>query len=215
MNIILLGPPGAGKGTQAKEICKARGYGHLSTGDLLRGAIASGSELGKQVESVMSSGALVNDELILGVVAEHLKNNPMPGFIFDGFPRTIAQAEALDGMGINIDAVVQLEIADEEIVERLSGRRSHPASGRCYHVKYNPPKVADVDDETGEPLVIREDDKPETIRHRLAVYHEQTKPLVNYYQSLAANNEAKLRYHCIDSSQEPAKVLDDILTALF
>lgn len=183
MNIILLGPPGAGKGTQAKFITEKYRIPQISTGDMLRAAVKAGTELGKQAQSIMASGGLVSDDIIIGLVKERIQQPDCGnGFLFDGFPRTIPQAQALIDAGISIDKVIEIDVADEEIVSRLSGRRVHEASGRVYHVEHNPPRVADADDETGEPLVQREDDREETVRKRLAVYHEQTKPLVRFYR---------------------------------
>ena len=184
MRMILLGPPGAGKGTQAKVIMETYGIPQISTGDMLRAAVKSGSELGTQVKSVMDSGALVSDHLIISLVKERIQQPDCEkGFLFDGFPRTIPQAEALIGAGIKIDRVLEIVVSDEEIVSRLSGRRVHPGSGRVYHVVHNPPVREGVDDETAEPLIQRDDDKEATVLHRLAVYHEQTEPLVDFYKS--------------------------------
>ena len=167
MRLILLGPPGAGKGTQARYICERYGIPQISTGDMLRAAVAAGTELGKQAKAVMDSGALVSDNIIIGLVKERIKEPDCEsGFLFDGFPRTLAQAEAMLEAGVAIDAVVEIAVPDDDIVARLSGRRSHPGSGRVYHVTFNPPKVEGLDDETGEPLVHRDDDQEETIRTR-------------------------------------------------
>ena len=183
MNIILLGPPGAGKGTQAKFITEKYQIPQISTGDMLRAAVKAGTELGRKAQSIMASGGLVSDDIIIGLVKERIQEPDCGnGFLFDGFPRTIPQAQALIDAGITIDKVIEIDVADEEIVSRLSGRRVHEASGRVYHVQHNPPKMADTDDETGEPLMQREDDREETVRKRLAVYHEQTKPLVQFYR---------------------------------
>lgn len=188
MRVILLGAPGAGKGTQAKSICEKYNIPQISTGDMLRAAVKAGSPLGLKVKEVMSSGGLVSDDTIIALVKERIKEADCAnGFLFDGFPRTIPQAEALKNSGVTIDHVVDIDVADEEIVKRLSGRRIHEASGRVYHVEYNPPKVAGKDDETGEPLVQREDDKEATVRKRLEVYHSQTEPLVHYYKEWAQN----------------------------
>lgn len=189
MRIILLGAPGAGKGTQAKFIMGAYAIPQISTGDMLRAAVKAESPLGLQVKDIMAAGALVPDELIIGLVKERIAQDDCKnGFLFDGFPRTIPQAEALFAAGVAIDHVLEISVDDEEIVQRLSGRRVHPDSGRIYHIAHNPPKQAGVDDITGEPLVQRDDDKEETVRKRLAVYHEQTEPLVNYYRELEAKN---------------------------
>lgn len=187
MRIILLGAPGAGKGTQAKFIMGSYAIPQISTGDMLRAAVKAESPLGLQVKDIMAAGALVPDELIIGLVKERIAQDDCKnGFLFDGFPRTIPQAEALFAAGVEIDHVLEISVDDEEIVQRLSGRRVHPDSGRIYHISHNPPKQPGIDDVTGEPLIQREDDKEQTIRKRLAVYHEQTEPLVNYYQQLSA-----------------------------
>ncbi|WP_321350947.1 adenylate kinase [Halopseudomonas oceani] len=187
MRVILLGAPGAGKGTQAQFICERFGIPQISTGDMLRAAVKAGTELGKQVKEVMDNGGLVSDDLIIGLIKERItQDDCVNGFLFDGFPRTIPQAEALVEAGIDIDRVLEIAVADEEIVARLSGRRVHPGSGRVYHVEHNPPKVAGKDDVTGEDLIQRDDDKEETVRKRLQVYHTQTKPLVDFYQKLSA-----------------------------
>ena len=187
MRLILLGAPGAGKGTQAAFICQKYGIPQISTGDMLRAAVKAGTPLGLQAKSVMESGGLVSDDLIINLVKERIAQPDCAnGFLFDGFPRTIPQAEALRDAGVALDHVVEIAVEDEEIVKRLSGRRVHPASGRVYHTEYNPPKVAGKDDISGEELVQREDDKEETVRHRLSVYHSQTKPLVDFYQKLSA-----------------------------
>lgn len=196
MKVILLGAPGAGKGTQAKMIMEEFGIPQISTGDMLRSAVKAGTPLGMKAKDIMASGGLVPDDLIIALVKERISaDDCAKGFLFDGFPRTIPQAEALLEAGIDIDHVIEIDVSDEEIVKRLSGRRVHEASGRVYHVEHNPPKVPGRDDETGEELVLREDDQEDTVRKRLAVYHEQTKPLVEFYQSLAdagAANAPKL-----------------------
>ncbi|MEX2131167.1 MAG: adenylate kinase [Pseudohongiellaceae bacterium] len=185
MRVILLGAPGAGKGTQARFITEKFNIPQISTGDMLRAAVKAGSPLGKKVESVMASGGLVTDEIIIALVKERIQQDDCRnGFLFDGFPRTIPQAEALVDAGVNIDLVLEIAVDDETIVERMSGRRVHLDSGRVYHVTNNPPQVADRDDVTGEPLIQREDDREMTVRHRLGVYHDQTKPLVDFYRRL-------------------------------
>lgn len=184
MRVILLGPPGAGKGTQAAYIAEKYNIPQISTGDMLRAAVKAGTPLGIEAKKVMDAGGLVSDSIIIGLVKERISEaDCQNGFLFDGFPRTIAQADALKEEGIKIDAVVELQVDDEEIVRRISGRRIHPGSSRIYHIRYSPPKEADKDDVTGEPLIQRDDDKEETVRHRLEVYHQQTRPLVDYYSS--------------------------------
>jgi adenylate kinase len=184
MRIILLGSPGSGKGTQAQFISEKYAIPQISTGDMLRAAVRNGTPLGVEAKKVMDAGGLVSDDIILGLIKERIAQPDCGnGFLLDGFPRTIAQAEGLDAMGVKIDNVIEINVADEEIVKRIAGRRMHPQSGRTYHVEYNPPKVEGIDDVTGEALIHRDDDKEETVRKRLAVYHEQTKPLVGYYSS--------------------------------
>jgi adenylate kinase len=186
MRLILLGAPGAGKGTQANFIKEKFNIPQISTGDMLRAAIKAGTELGMAAKKVMDSGQLVSDDIIIGLVKERLKETDCAnGYLFDGFPRTIAQADAMKDSGVQIDYVLEIDVPDELIVERMSGRRTHPASGRVYHTKFNPPKVDGVDDVTGEPLVQRDDDKEETVQKRLAVYHNQTEVLLGYYNKWA------------------------------
>ena len=187
MRIILLGAPGAGKGTQAQYICEQYGIPQISTGDMLRAAVKAQSELGKKVEKVMASGGLVTDEIIIALVRARIEEEDCKdGFLFDGFPRTIPQASALLESDILIDVVLEIDVQDDEIVKRLSGRRVHLDSGRVYHIVYNPPKNEGFDDVSGEELIQREDDQEETVRNRLKVYHQQTKPLVEYYTQLAS-----------------------------
>ena len=191
MRLILLGAPGAGKGTQATFICQKYGIPQISTGDMLRAAVKAGSPLGLEAKAVMASGGLVSDDLIINLVKERLTQpDCVNGFLFDGFPRTIPQADAMKAAGVALDYVVEIDVPFEAIIERMSGRRSHPASGRTYHVKFNPPKVAGVDDVSGEPLIQREVDKEETVKKRLDVYSAQTRPLVDYYSSWAAKDAA-------------------------
>jgi adenylate kinase len=193
MRLILLGPPGAGKGTQAKFICENFGIPQISTGDMLRAAIKAGTALGKQAQEVMDTGQLVSDDIIMGLVRERLRQNDCKrGYLFDGFPRTIPQAEAITREGVDIDYVLEIDVPDEEIIMRMSGRRVHPGSGRVYHVKFNPPKAHGRDDVTGEPLVQREDDREDTVRKRLEVYRAQTRPLVDYYQRHAAGKYRRI-----------------------
>lgn len=191
MRIILLGGPGAGKGTQAAYITERYGVPQISTGDMLRAAVSAGTRLGLEAKKVMDAGQLVSDDIIIGLVEERIQEaDCAKGFLFDGFPRTIAQAEALREKGIRIDAVVEIDVDDSEIIRRMSGRRVHLASGRTYHVEFNPPQVPGKDDVTGEDLIQREDDHEDTVRKRLTVYHEQTEPLVEYYSGWAAKGDA-------------------------
>ncbi len=199
MNIILLGPPGAGKGTQATNICAKYSIPQISTGDMLRAAVKDGTPLGIEAKKVMDEGGLVSDDIIIGLVKERISENDCNnGFLFDGFPRTIAQAEALKNDGININYVVEIQVPDEDIVARMSGRRAHLPSGRTYHITYNPPKIEGKDDITGEELVQRADDNENTVRSRLDVYHDQTQPLVEYYKSwMGKDNNAPI-YGSVD-----------------
>ena len=200
MRLILLGPPGAGKGTQATFLCERFAIPQISTGDMLRAAVRDGTELGRKAKAIMEAGDLVPDELIIDLVKERISQPDCAyGFLFDGFPRTIPQAQALRDSGVQIDYVLEVAVGDEEIVQRMSGRRTHARSGRTYHVVHNPPRIDGEDDLTGEPLVQREDDREETVRRRLSVYHEQTKPLVDYYARWAATGDARApRYVRID-----------------
>lgn len=215
MRIILLGPPGAGKGTQAQLISKEFGIPQISTGDMLRAAIKEGTELGKLAKSVMDAGQLVSDDLIIDLVKDRISQPDCAnGCIFDGFPRTIAQAEALSAAGVDIDYVIEISVPDDEIVSRMSGRRVHLASGRTYHVVYNPPKVEGIDDVTGEPLVQRDDDKEEVVRDRLSVYHAQTAALIDYYQQVAQSGENAPEYHDFDGTKPIDTVRDEIFAVL-
>ena len=200
MRLILLGAPGAGKGTQATFICQKYNIPQISTGDMLRAAVKAGTPLGLTAKQVMDSGALVSDDLIINLVKERIAQSDCEkGFLFDGFPRTIPQADALKVAGVKLDFVLEIDVPFDAIIERMSGRRSHPASGRTYHVKYNPPKVADCDDVTGEALIQREDDKEDTVRKRLDVYSAQTRPLVEYYNSGAkADPKSSPQYRAIE-----------------
>jgi adenylate kinase len=197
MRLILLGAPGAGKGTQATFLCQKYGIPQVSSGDMLRAAVKAGTPLGLAAKKVMDSGSLVSDDIIIGLVKERIAQPDCAnGFLFDGFPRTIAQAEAMKAAGVKIDAVLEIDVPDEAIVERMSGRRAHLASGRTYHVTFNPPKIAGIDDVTGEPLVQRADDNAATVTKRLAVYHAQTRPLVDYYLAWAASGDAAAPRYC-------------------
>ncbi len=199
MRLILLGAPGAGKGTQATFICQEYGIPQISTGDMLRAAVKAGTPLGLQAKTIMESGALVGDDLIIDLVKERLAlPDCANGFLFDGFPRTIPQADAMRTAGVRLDYVLEIDVPFADIVERMSGRRSHPASGRTYHVKFNPPRTRDVDDVTGEPLIQREDDREDTVRRRLEVYNQQTRPLVEYYSRWAQQEpDAAPKYRAI------------------
>ena len=216
MRLILLGGPGAGKGTQATFINEKFGIPQISTGDMLRAAVKAGSPMGIAAKKVMDSGALVSDEIIIGLVKERIRQNDCAkGFLFDGFPRTIPQADAMKAAGVELDYVVEIAVDDSEIVERMSGRRTHPGSGRTYHVKFNPPKVAGKDDVTGEDLIQRDDDKEETVKKRLAVYHEQTKPLIDYYGDWAASGvNGAPRYVRIAGMGKVEEIRDRIFAAL-
>ena len=213
MRVILLGPPGAGKGTQAQFITQRYGIPQISTGDMLRAAVKAGTELGRKAKAVMDSGQLVSDEIIIGLVKERITQaDCAPGFLFDGFPRTIPQAEALTAAGVTLDHVVEIAVDDADIIGRMSGRRVHEASGRVYHLVNNPPKRAGVDDVTGEPLIQRADDAEETVRKRLQVYHDQTKPLVSYYSNMTGPGAP--HYHRIHGVGSMAQVRDRIAAAL-
>ena len=216
MRLILLGGPGAGKGTQATFIKEKYGIPQISTGDMLRAAVKAGTPMGIAAKKVMDSGALVSDEIIIGLVKERIKQSDCAnGFLFDGFPRTIPQADAMKAAGVEIDVVVEIAVDDNEIVERMSGRRTHPGSGRTYHVKFNPPKIAGKDDVTGEDLIQRDDDKEETVKNRLTVYHEQTKPLIDYYGDWAASGVGGApRYARIAGVGKVEEIRDRIFAAL-
>lgn len=216
MRIILLGGPGAGKGTQADFICERFGIPKISTGDMLRAAVKEGTPLGVEAKKVMDAGGLVSDEIILGLVQERIRAADCKnGFLFDGFPRTIPQAEGLERAGVDIDYVVEIVVDDEEIVRRMSGRRVHLASGRTYHLIYNPPKVDNKDDVTGEELTLRDDDREETVRKRLKVYHEQTEPLVDHYSAIArATANSRLSYVRVDGVGSVAEIRERIMAAL-
>lgn len=216
MRIILLGAPGAGKGTQATFIKEKFNIPQISTGDMLRAAVKAGTPLGLEAKTFMDSGGLVPDTVIIGLVSERIKEADCAnGFLFDGFPRTIPQADAMKAAGVMIDYVVEIDVPDSAIIERMSGRRSHPASGRTYHVKFNPPKVAGKDDVTGEDLVQREDDKEETVKKRLEVYHSQTKPLVDYYANWAKSGAAGAPKHVkVNGLGEMNSIRDNIFAAL-
>ena len=213
MKALLLGAPGAGKGTQAQFITREFNIPQISTGDMLRAAIKAGTPLGLEAKKIMDEGGLVRDDIIIGMVKERIaQDDCQNGFLFDGFPRTLAQAQAMVDAGIDLDAVVEIDVPDEVIVERMSGRRVHLASGRTYHVKYNPPKVAGKDDETGEDLIQRDDDKEETVKKRLAVYHEQTEVLVGFYSKLSGADAPK--YIKVDGTQNVDVVRENVLSQL-
>ena len=216
MKLILLGPPGAGKGTQAAFICEKYGIPQISTGDMLRAAIKAGTEIGVAAKRVMDSGALVSDDIIIRLVKERIaQTDCAPVFLFDGFPRTIPQAEAMKAAGVAIEAVLEIDVPDEVIVERMGGRRVHPGSGRTYHVRYNPPKVEGKDDVTGEDLIQRDDDREATVKHRLAVYQSQTRPLVAFYESWAATGDPNApRYRRISGSGSVEDIRERALAAL-
>ena len=209
MNLIIIGPPGAGKGTQAAFISSEQKIPHISTGDMLREAIKNGTELGLQAKAIMDAGNLVSDDLIIELVKERISQSDCErGFLFDGFPRTIPQAEALIQNNVEIHGVIELVVADEEIIKRMSGRRIHLASGRTYHVDFNPPKKAGIDDETGEDLVIRKDDEPETVKDRLKVYWTQTQPLIEYYSN--SKNFSDLKYLSVDGTLKVDEIKKNI-----
>jgi len=211
MRVILLGPPGAGKGTQAQFITEKYSVPQISTGDMLRSAVKAGTELGLKVKDIMTSGGLVSDEIIIALVKERIEQPDCAGgFLFDGFPRTIPQAQALVDANVPIEYVIEIAVDDEQIVSRLSGRRVHEDSGRVYHIEHNPPKTAGLDDETQEPLIQRPDDKEETIRNRLSIYHSQTKPLVEFYQALSSTEAEAPKFATVDGLGS----LDDVQARL-
>ena len=213
MKIILLGPPGAGKGTQAEVLCETFSVPHISTGNMLREAVEEETDLGLEAKALMDAGILVSDEVIVGLVEDRIsKEDCNNGFLFDGFPRTIPQAQALVDRDIKIDSVVEIHVPDEDIIERMSGRRMHQGSGRNYHIVYNPPKIDGKDDVTGEDLIQREDDKPETVKDRLKVYENQTSPLINFYSKMS--EEDKLKYVKVSGTSSPGEVSTEILSRL-
>jgi adenylate kinase len=215
MRLILLGPPGAGKGTQAAYVTEHFGIPQISTGDMLRAAVKAGSSLGIAAKKIMDAGGLVSDEIIIGLVKDRLTQpDCKKGYLFDGFPRTIPQADALKHANVSLDFVVEIAVPEQDIIERMSGRRIHPASGRSYHVRFNPPKVAEQDDVTGEKLVQREDDKEETVRHRLTVYRDQTRPLIDYYSSWANAEASAPRYRKVQGVGSVDEIKANIFAAL-
>lgn len=216
MRMILLGAPGAGKGTQAQYITEKYGIPQISTGDMLRAAVKAGTPLGVEAKKVMDAGGLVSDDIIIGLVKERIAESDCAnGFLFDGFPRTIPQADALKEAGVALDAVVEIDVADEEIIKRMSGRRVHPGSGRTYHVVFNPPKTEGKDDVTGEELVQREDDQEETVRARLNVYHDQTKPLIGYYRGWADEDaETAPKYVYVEGVGSVDQIRDRVFEGL-
>ena len=216
MRLILLGPPGAGKGTQAAFLKERYGIPQISTGDMLRAAVKAGTPLGVAAKKIMDAGQLVSDDIIIGLVKDRLRESDCQnGYLFDGFPRTIPQAEALKDAKVALDYVVEIDVDDASIIERMIGRRVHPASGRTYHVTFNPPKVAGKDDVTGEALIQRDDDKEETVRKRLEVYRQQTRPLVDYYSKWAATGDAQApKYRRIEGVGSVDAIRDALLAAL-
>jgi adenylate kinase len=215
MRLILLGPPGAGKGTQAAYITEHFSIPQISTGDMLRAAVKAGTPLGIAAKKIMDSGGLVSDDIIIGLVQDRLTQpDCSKGYLFDGFPRTIPQADALKHASVKLDFVVEIAVPEQDIIERMSGRRIHPASGRSYHIRFNPPKVAEQDDLTGEPLVQRDDDKEETVRHRLNVYRDQTRPLIDYYSSWTASDSAAPRYRKVEGVGSVDEIKANIFAAL-
>lgn len=210
MRIILLGAPGAGKGTQAEWLCKHFNIPKISTGDMLRKAVKDETPLGREVKEIMEQGGFISDDIILSLVRERIEEDDCrSGFLFDGFPRTMNQAENLEKFDVNIDYVVEIAVPDETIIERLSGRRVHVPSGRTYHIVYNPPKTEGIDDVTGEPITLRKDDSPETVKNRLDIYHEQTKPLIQWYQEYS--NKTNCQYLTVDGTQTVEEIRDKII----
>ena len=216
MRLILLGAPGAGKGTQATFICQAYGIPQISTGDMLRAAVKAGTEMGLAAKKIMDAGGLVSDDIIIGLVKERITHaDCAKGFLFDGFPRTLPQADALKHAGVKLDCVLEIDVPFDAIIERMSGRRAHVASGRTYHVRFNPPKVDGLDDVTGEPLIQRDDDKEDTVKKRLEVYSSQTRPLVDYYTQWANNDPSNApKYRAISGQGSVEEIKDRALKAL-
>lgn len=213
MRVILLGGPGAGKGTRAKFIEELFNIPQISTGDMLRAAVKAGTPLGLEAKKVMEAGGLVSDDIILGLVKDRIAESDCAnGYIFDGFPRTLAQAESLKAQAVDIDYVVEIDVSDEEVIKRMTGRRVHPASGRTYHIVFNPPKAEGKDDDTGENLIQRDDDKEETVKERLKIYHDQTEPLINYYKTWSESGGPK--YRQIGGVDTVEEIRDQIKQAL-
>ena len=213
MNVVLLGPPGAGKGTQAAQLVEQYGLVAISSGDMLRAAVRDATVLGKEAQSYMTQGQLVPDAIIIGIILEHLATlDPTQSILFDGFPRTQEQAEALHDAGVVIHKVIEIQVDDARIIARMAGRLFHPASGRTYHVESNPPQVAGTDDVTGEPLTVREDDRPDTVKKRLAVYHQQTQPVIDFYRAYQAHTPME---YCVIDGAQPIDVVAAEVAAIF